>query len=151
MPTASTASAPPVRKRTKCVCTHARPGQRHARNLREKGISISNFGPVQVPRCRFSAPTHDEMVELTETERLFKSSLFRLEMDEMLKEVHPPDVSAARFAERKCARCHSVSCFANKRLRTSTHDLPFSADERLPHSRPPRRALLHAQGSRVRA
>jgi hypothetical protein len=38
------------------------------------------------------------MVELTETERLFKSSLFRLEMDEMLKEVRPPDVSAARFA-----------------------------------------------------
>jgi hypothetical protein len=38
------------------------------------------------------------MVELTETERLFKSSLFRLEMDEMLKEVRTPDVSAARCA-----------------------------------------------------
>lgn len=34
-------------------------------------------------------PTAEEMIHLRETETLFKSNLFRLEIEEMLKEVRP--------------------------------------------------------------
>ena len=42
--------------------------------------------PAKKPKRLYEPPTADELNELKETENLFKSNLFRLQMNELLQE-----------------------------------------------------------------